>query len=59
MTRERIEELLIGENKRLLTENALLRKALEEAPHTEHCAYRPRYGFECNCWKSRIPEVNQ
>ncbi len=29
MTRERIEELLIGENKRLLTENALLLKALE------------------------------
>ncbi len=50
---------------RLEKENALLRKALEDAPHTAACRSNrtcsiPEHGcFPCDCWKAalaRIPE---
>ncbi len=43
-----------NEDLKAIAENALLRKALEDAPHASDCHWRSSY---CCCWKSRIPEA--
>ena len=51
------------QNNNLIAENALLRKALRDAPHDRHCNGMSNLMAgdgppgPCDCWKSRIPDA--